>query len=95
MLLMEDYNQFKLANAMIYTKDEPEGNEQSHPPPSVSQLWIPGSRTRHNVPPFRITAYAEALQEPLNAEMLPELETSSGSISSSSGNQYKEQSMTC
>ena len=67
-----DASQFKLANAVINTTDEPEKNEEAQTPHSVPDLKIQEKKAPPSVPPDT-TANAETKQSP-SAETIPEPE---------------------
>ena len=77
--LCRDASQFKLANAVINTTDEPERNEEVQTPQTVPDLEIPEKETPPStlpVPPGTTTS-AEKPMEPPGAEIIPEQETES------------------
>lgn len=67
-----DASQFKLANAVINTTDEPEKNEEAQTPHSVPDLKIQEKEAPPSVPPDK-TANAETKQSP-SVETIPEPE---------------------
>ena len=68
-----DASQFKLANAIINTTDEPEKCEEAQTPHSVPDLKIPEKETPPSVLPDT-TANAEKPQKSPSVEMIPEPE---------------------
>ena len=72
-------SQFKLANAVINTTDEPEKSEEVliQTPQTVPDFMIPGKGTPPSVPPVLpdTTANAEKPKEPPGAEIIPGQET--------------------
>ena len=72
-----DASQFKLANAVINTTDEPEKNEKGETPQAVPDIEIPEKKTPPSAPPDLpdTTANAEKPMEPPGAEIIPEQET--------------------
>jgi len=70
-------SQFKLANAVINTTDEPEKSDEVQTPQAVPDLKIPEKGTPPSVPPVppETTANAEKPKEPPGAEIIPEQET--------------------
>ena len=70
-------SQFKLANAVISTTDEPENNDEIQTPQAVPDIEIPEKETPPSVPPVPpdTTANAEKPMEPTGAEIVPEQET--------------------
>ena len=71
-----DASQFKLANAVINTTDEPEKSEEVQTPQAVPDLKIPEKGTPPIVPPVPpdITTNAEKPREPPSAGIIPEQE---------------------
>ena len=69
-----DTSQFKLANAVINTTDEPEKNEEVQIPQAVPDIEIPEKETRPSAPtdPPDTTANVEKPMEPPSAEIIPE-----------------------
>ena len=69
-----DASQFKLANAVINTTDEPEKNEEVQTPQAVPDIEIPEKETPPSAPPDPpdTTANAEKPMEPPGAEIIPE-----------------------
>lgn len=67
-----DASQFKLANAVINTTDEPKKNEEAQTPHSVPDLKIQEKEAPPSVPPDK-TANAETKQSP-SVETIPEPE---------------------
>ena len=69
-----DASQFKLANAVINTTDEPEKNEKGETPQAVSDIEIPEKKTPPSAPPDPpdTTVNAEKPMEPPGAEIMPE-----------------------
>lgn len=72
-----DASQFKLANAVINTTDEPERSEEVKAPQTVPDPKILEKGTLPNIPPDPpdATANAEKPQESPSAEIIPEQET--------------------
>ena len=72
-----DASQFKLANAVINTTDEPEKNEEVQTPQAVPDLETPEKGTPPSAPPDPpdTKANVEKPMEPLSAEIIPEQET--------------------
>ena len=66
-----DASQFKLANAVINTTDEPEKNEKGETPQAVPDIEIPEKTTPPSAPPDPpdTTANAEKPMEPPGAEI--------------------------
>ena len=68
-----DASQFKLANAVINTTDEPEKSAGARTPHSVPDLKLPEKETPPSVPPDT-AANAETPQKSPSVEMIPEPE---------------------
>ena len=70
-------SQFKLANAVINTTDEPEKNEKGETPQAVPDIEIPEKKTPLSAPldPPDTMVNAEKPMEPPSAEIMPEQET--------------------
>ena len=70
-------SQFKLANAVINTTDEPEKSEEVQTPQAVPDFEIPGKGTPPSVPhvPPDTTANVDKPKEPPGAEIIPGQET--------------------
>ena len=63
---------FKLANAVINTTDEPDMNKEAQPLQIVSDLEILEKGTLPIVITYQTTVVSETLEEPPNAEIPPE-----------------------
>ena len=72
-----DASQFKLANAVINTTDEPEKDDEVQTPQAAPDLETPEKETPPSAPPYPsdTTANAENPKEPPGAEIIPEQET--------------------
>ena len=72
-----DASQFKLANAVINTTDEPEKDDEVQTPQAAPDLETPEKETPPSAPPYPsdTTANAEKPKEPPGAEIIPEQET--------------------
>ena len=68
-----DASQFKLANAVINTTNEPEKSEEVQTPQAVPDFEIPGKGTPPSAPPVPpdTTANAVKPKEPPGAEIIP------------------------
>ena len=72
-----DASQFKLANAVINTTNEPEKSKKVQTPQVVPDIEIPEKETPPSAPPDPpdTTANAKKPMEPPDAEIIPEQET--------------------